>query len=324
MQEFAPRKESTATPPNEHWPSDELLAAYIDCTLDEAESRRVKEHLADCEECFAVYVETLHFQAESTPVGNVVSFPSKEGMNPWWYRIAALLVVGIGAGAGYYALLAPLPALVTAEVTAPIPGRSDLTANFWLGPTYRGEGDEEEESPSNQASFQMGVQLVNLQVSLKAGQVRESQNVISRILGLLKTQFLTNDLQADYTKVISALETRPPNALLSDTSRLAKRTRDVFLDDTGLLDLGQWVEGGRLAAFAHDRSFFQQSDSRSFLRRLLWRDKVGLGEMKLDRPTRNSLEAISRILSKGDLQRTDYDELSGRFKEILETFYPTS
>jgi hypothetical protein len=229
----------------------------------------------------------------------------------------------VGAGTGTYVqLLRPLPALVTTEVSEPIAGRSEVVRGFWLGPTYRGEGGEEDGAAPDVAALRTGVQLVNLQVSLKAGKVRESQDFIARILGLLKDQLFTDELQKDYAKLTVAVEKRPPSDLLPEASRLAEETRLVFEGVTDSLDLGQWVEGGRLAALSRDPRFFRQRKSRSFLRRLLWRDKLGWGEMKLDPPTRASLREISRVLAEGDLQASDYRALRAKLDEILNIHYP--
>jgi putative zinc finger protein len=336
-------KSRDTTPPalSQHWPSDEDLAAYIDGNLGRAESKRITEHLASCEECYAVYMGALRFQIDSSPAApeeNVVPFrgrgKGREGRKGQegqeigrlivrWGSLAAALLVGVGAGT-YVQLLRPLPALVTAEVSRPIPGRPELVQGFWLGPTLRGEGGEEEGAAPDTAALRTGVHLVNLQVSLKAGQVRESQDVIARILGLLKDQLFADDLQSDYAKLTVAVEKRPPSELLPEASRLAEETRKVFEGGTDSLDLGQWVEGGRLAALSRDPSFFRQGETRGFLRRLLWRDKLGWGEMTLDPPTRASLQEISQTLARGDLGATDYKELGVQFDEILKIHYPES
>ncbi len=326
MQEFASRKESSPAPPAGHWPSDEELAAYIDGNLGKEESQRITEHLADCEECYAVYVETLQFQLESETLegGNVVPFPSKEGMEKrWWYGIAALLALGIGGGWASYALLSSPPALVTAEVTAPIQGKPDLTGRLWLGPTYRGGGGEGEEAPLDPASFQMGVQLVNLQVSLEAGQGERAQDIMARILQLLENQLFVDDLKKGYTEITTAIANgTPPQKLAGQASQLAQQTREAF--DAPHLDFGQWAEAGRLAAIAEQPSFFQRGDSRAFLRRLLWRQKFGIGEMKLDPAAHRSLQDISEVVSRGSLGRTEYGKLRKDLETILNVYYPQS
>src|SRR6185295_8209760 len=107
----------------------------------------ITEHLASCEDCYAVYMGAVRFQLESEPADdqaaaaarNVVRFPSREQVKSVWRLAAAavLLVIVGGAGGGYY-LAGPLPALVTSGVTAPVSGNPEATGSLWLGPTYRG------------------------------------------------------------------------------------------------------------------------------------------------------------------------------------------
>ncbi len=333
MQESTPIKRTRSS---EHCPTDKQLAAYIDGALGKAESQYVTEHLASCRDCYDLYMETAHFLVDSsaaTPedakhewgeVANrqVARFPVPiERARPLaqWLSIAALLLVGAGGGT-YFQLLQAPPALMPPALIGPIPNPAAQIPNFWKGPTYRGEGGGDE-AKLNDASFRMGVQSVNLQVSLKAGNGPEAEDGVARILGILKGQPFTDELQKGYTGITLAVENRKaPADLLPEASRLAGLSRDAF--DTTYLDLGQWVEAGRLAALSHDPSFFQQSDARSFLRRSIWRSKVGLGKTKLDPPTLQHLERIAGIVSKGDLQASDYARLKQPFDEILKIHYP--
>ncbi len=308
-------------------PSSETLAAYIDGVLDPIEAERVSVHLADCEDCYAVYSDSVRFLLEAEPEegeGTVVPFPQRRphpAVDRRLYRIAALLLVGIGAGTYFHLLWEP-PALKTAEVAEPIPNRQEVfsdTSGLWTGPVYRGDGGEAEVN-LDEAAFRTGVQLVNLQVSLQAGKVDEAQNAIAAILGLLKAGVLTQDLEKKYEGLTGSLDSRPPSSSLPEASKLAEETREVF--ETGSLDFGQWVEAARLAAAAGDPRFFQQGDTRSFLRRLLWREKLGLGEVKLDETTRQSLQEISKIIPKDDLQPSDYSKLTDALGQILEVHYP--
>jgi hypothetical protein len=374
-------------------PSAEELAAYIDGNLGKAESRRVTEHLASCENCYTIYMGVLQFQLDSSPAepegvvdGELKRFPSLEEreraaagrrLSPpakrgkvavaavrRWLPIAALLLVGVGTGT-YFQLLASPPGLVTTRLTPFPPSPEQL----WLGPTYRGEGGDEE-AKLDEAAFRMGVQLVNLQASLKSGNVLVAQAVVARILGLLKAQSFTDDLQKGYTGITIALENhnlapgesgrdlslqhdrlgvkrqdgavitlngedqatrenlQPVKELqetrtakvLPEAYRLAKESREAF--ETTPLDLGQWVEAGRLSALAQDPSFFQQPDTQSFLRRFRWREKLGMGDTKLDPVSRESLDQISKVASKSDLQAPDYVKLKEQFDKILGIYYP--
>ncbi|HEV7507283.1 MAG TPA: hypothetical protein VGS07_20510 [Thermoanaerobaculia bacterium] len=243
----------------------------------------------------------------------------KRGL-PRWLPIAALLVVGVGAGGTYLELLAPLPALLTRDVTESVPTSQDQ--NLWRGPTTRGPGSEEEVK-LQEASFKMGVQLVNLQMSLKAGRAEDAQDVVARILGLLGSQSFTKDLEDGYTKITTSLANgRKPADLLSEASWLAGLSRDVF--ESSSLDLGQWVEAGRLASVSYDPTFFRMPKGRSFLRRSLWRDRLGIESLELPKAkeSRPELDAVYKIADQGTFQPVDFVNLQGHFKKILELNYP--
>lgn len=324
-------------------PPAETLAAYIDGVLDPVEAERVTAHLADCEDCYAVYSDSVRFLLEAEPeeeeevaaAGTVVRFPQprplRDDPRPWlqpWLQIAALLLVGVGAGCFYF--LRTPPELKTTAVAETIPNRSqvfDDTTGIWTGPVYRGDGGETDVN-LDEAAFRTGVQLVNLQVSLKAEKTTEAQNAIAAILNLLEAGVLTQDLQKKYEGLTASLETRKPSSFLPEASELAKETRDVF--ETGSLDLGQWVEAARLAAAARDPRFFQQGANRSFLRRLVWRERVGRHiwtpweDLNLDEPTQQSLKEVSEIISKRELAPSDYSRLTDALGRILNTHYPIS
>ena len=335
MQEFAPQNSKAFAGP---CPSAEDLAAYIDGTLSAKESERITEHLASCEECYAVYMESLQFALESQPAepvgvveGELLRFRGPEkATTRWraassvvvrWGSLAALLLVGIGTPT-YFQLLAPPPQLVAAQVTPPLPSLPNGAEPMWLGPTTRGEGDEGEQVKLDEASFRMGVQLVNLQATLRAGKVNEAQDVIARILGLLKPQPFSGDLYEDYKAITGALMNgKPPADLLAEASRLEGIYRKDFEPGT-FFDFGQWAEGGRLSAELHDPSFFQKSDNRAFLRRLRWREKLGIGDIVPDPAARESLDQISEIISGQNLQPADYDRLKTQFDAILGRYYP--
>lgn len=310
-------------------PTDEEIAAYIDGNLDRVERERVTEHLVSCEDCYAVYSETVRFLIDSSPAttqedamldDKLVAFPSRTKFVARWGSLAALLLVGVGGGASFY-LLRPPSALSTEDLTASLPQPPAGSQGFWIGPTYRSvPGDEPTEGTTGETPLRLGVQLVNLQMSLQAGKAAASQDVIARILGLLQTQLFTDDLQKGYTAITADLaKGRTPAQVLPQASRLALRVREAA--DTTVLDLGQWVEAGRLAAISRDPSFFRRAETRHFLRRLLWRDRFRLGETRLDPPTRESLRRISEILGKDELQASDYALLGRQFDEILKIHY---
>lgn len=328
MQEFTPKEASPLEPPPEHWPSDEDLAAYIDGNLDQAESKRIVEHLASCEDCYAVYIGAVRFKLETepAPVDNVVPFTpqDKETRRRDW-RVPALAAAAVllVAWGGWRHYAGPLPALLVAQITGSLQGTTDMPAGgLWLGPTSRGTGGTEDEVLSNPAAFQMGVQLVNLQVSLRANQGEQAQDVVARILQNLETQMFVDELKAGYRGITGAIANGTlPRKLEKKASDLAGQAKEALASPL-YFDLGQWVEGGRLAAISHSPDFFRQSDNQIFLRRALWRDRLGLKDSQLPQGSRKELEAIQQTLGKGDLQPADYASLKTHFDEILKANYP--
>jgi len=332
MQKTAPDCPATA-PALGPCPTDEEIAAYIDGGLDRAEWERITDHLASCESCYASFSITAQLLVEPGPATpedeeidrRILEFPSGHGrLAAQWGSIAAVLLAGVGAGT-YYQMLASPPPLMTSDLTAPIRGEHDLVQQFWVGPTNRGGSRGEGQQPAKpflDASFQLGVQLVDLQVMLEAGDSeRAVKDIIPRIQQVLESHALFSDLKNPYRELTGSLSGKAvQQAALERAQQIATKARDYA--DEHHLDLGQWVETARLAAVAKTPSFFQQSSTRSFLRRLLWRDRVGLGDFKLDPPTRASLEAISDVLSKGDLQAPHYAEIRRETEKVLKIYYP--
>lgn len=317
MHEFAPTKSRL----NGNCPSDEELAAYIDGVLDKDEADRIAGHLLSCERCSEIYSEVLQFQLDNE---NVVPFPVRQERGKaaaairYGLPIAALLLVGIGSSA--YFFLASPPVLKPSTTTASLHDKPDLIGRFWLGPTNRGPGDQEDRSP-DEASFQMGVQLVNLQLSLEANdRDKAGGDIIPRIHQVLETQTGVADLVKSFKALSADLENKAPQEVLKQVSQVAQDSRGYF--DEVYLDLGQWVEAAYLAALEKNPTFFQQSNNRAFLRRLLWSDKLDLHDVKLDPATRASLDRISEIISKSDLRPSDYTELKQELEKILGTYYP--
>jgi hypothetical protein len=309
-------------------PTDEALAAYIDGGLGPAESRQVAEHLADCEDCFDLYSETARFLVDSSPAAlagkGVVRFPTlaeRRRQVVQWGSIAALLIVGVGGGGAWFGLLEPPPPLVADDVTATLAGKPELTTKFWVGPTTRGPGGEGQDKAIREASFQMGVQTVNLLLSLRANDAEGTRgSILPRIFGLLNSQVAVTPVIESYQGLAKSLEQRAPREVAGAAAQIGRESREYF--DESYFDLGQWVEAGRLASFAKDPHFFQQGANRSFLRHIIWNDKLKKSDDKLDAATLATLQQISDVLPSGDLQPSNYAKLRPLFNKILEAHYP--
>ena len=317
--------------PGNHPPLEEL-AAYIDGRLSKEEAARVAEHIAECEDCFFVYSETVRFQLENpseaevtdrkeeaaAAAAAVVPFPSK-GRKPvrWWLPAAAAAVLALGVGTGWYFYLnAPPPPLVTAALVAPLPEKSRLTKELWVGETHRGGGNGEAIIAPD-ASFKFGVQVVNLQVSLEANNEEAADDILGRIRGLLDEEVFVDDLIEFYGGLRDSLQDGvPPHDLAATASAKAEELREEEWFTPLAFDFGQWTAAGRLAAISREPSFFRERTTRNFVRRFLSQTK------DVDPKEVPHLRSISEILEKDDLQRSDYDKLRQQFEAILQIEYP--
>jgi len=325
MQEYTHRKQSSPPPPTEHWPGDEDLAAYIDGTLGKAESQRIKEHLADCEECFAVYIETLQFQvdSEATPDANVVPFPARERRVPklpvWFLAAAALLLVAL-LGSWYTfqnALWGPTPKLVVADLGPATQGRS-VENLLWGHAVYRSGGGEEEAEPDlDRQSFQVGALLVDFRLSAQAGDAKNASEVWKTIGRTVGSAYMTKEGARIVTQSnqIGDLESLRRVAAKAEATEKSLGDPNQSTLTREYLDFGKWTEAGRVAAVTRDSAFFKDRKNRRFLAYVL-RDK----EFKPSREVRRELEEIARIWDQGDLARTKFDSLAQHFQNILDQY----
>ncbi len=311
MQEFASRKESSA-PPAGHWPSDEELAAYIDGNLGKAESQRITEHLADCEECYAVYAETLQFQLESE---------ERQWLRPAWLAAAAaLLLMTLG---GWYAfqnaLLGPAPNLAVADLAPPVHGRP-VGEVIWDHNRFRGEG--EGETNLDRQSFQVGALLVDSRLSAQAGDVSNASETWRSIGAILdKVDFMKDEsdrILAQANQMNDATSLRRVAATAEATERRLGDPESSNLARE-YLDFGKWTEAGRVAALTRDRAFFQDSKNRRFLAYVLRNE-----EIKRSPEVRRELEEIARIWDQGDLEQPKLNSLATHFQKILDQYDFTS
>ena len=342
MHPFAPKKPTS----DSGHPGDEELAAYVDGMLGEEDAARVAGHLAACADCYRVYSETLRFQLEegeeeepagapAEAKGEVVPFPSdRKAKAPWWLAAAAaVLVVGLGVGLFMTPLWEELPDLflaalfevtpemTTAELVEPLQGETDLGSVLWRGPTYRGEGDDLEDSVSNVRSFQIGVQLVNLQVALQQNNAAAADDALARLIGLLEEELLIDPQYKEYYSNlrVAISEGKAPQHVLEESSAKSQELLD-FLDDPHA-ELGRFAEAGRLAAIAEEPSFFERWRARRLLRKLLQQQEKG--GLEIGPEALKSLRAVSQRLKEGDLQPSDYSMLREQFEVILKIYYRT-
>lgn len=325
MREFAPK--------NSH-PSDAELAAYIDGALGKAEAERVEAHLADCEECYFVYSETLQFQLEEG--GEVLPFrqPQPEIAQPevdrpprlqprvaWWAAAAAVLVVGAGSWYAYQtAFLGLRPELVIADI-APDPQERPLQDILWKYKVYRGGVNAEPELARQ--SFQVGALLVDFHLSARTG-ATEPASIVWRQIGSVVDE--TDYMEELSKRIFAEADRMDPGQNPADASKSLQavavqlpRTEVELRDDSTFfseyIDLGKWTEAGRVAAKTEDSKFFEDHKNRRFL-------SYALKEWKPEKSeeVRLQLKKIEQIWDQGELGSRDFKALAGHFQAILDEY----
>jgi hypothetical protein len=320
MQEFAPKNASPPAPPAEHWPNDEDLAAFLDGTLDKAESRRIAEHLATCEECYAIYAGALEFKLESeSDPGEVVLFPSKnrEWNMRWLIAAAASLAVAMGSWYAFQnALIGPAPNLAIAELAPPVKERA-VKGLLWDHNRYRGKGGKE--TDLDRQSFQIGALLVDFRLSAQAEDVSNATETWRSIGAVVRqVNFLAKEgdrLLAEANQINDASSLRRVAA----TAEATERGFDDSILTPEYLDFGKWTEAGRLAAIVRDPTFFKDWKNRRFLAYIL-REK----EIEPSPEVREVLEQIAKTWDRGDLSAADFASLAQRFQSVLDQYDFTS
>lgn len=268
--------------------SSEILAAFLDKQLSDEENAEVRQHLAQCEECYQVFTEAVDFLEEEAagvdadlPLAAVLPFaesPKRQLPPPaprralWRGRWAAaatvILALGLGYG-GFRSWQGP------EEVST-----DGLTREALAEPSMRGPGQR---SSSWQEQFDAGKAAVLLRVEVRERNAEGARLALLKLAGLLGVE-------------LSLPPQSPPEKILA-TAREFLRSESVLYPEW--FELGQWVAANRAAARSGQDRYFrglQGWENRRYLERLLDRDAELLGE------TASNLRQVQNLLEKGASQ----------------------
>lgn len=333
MSVFAP-KEAMSDSGN-HPPLEEL-AAYIDGMLSEEEAARVAEHIAECEDCFFVYSETVRFQLEHPEEaeepgpddGKVVPFSGKANAGetqrrrrlPWWVGLATAAMLAVAVGIPLYLSLAPprsMPEMTTAELLAPVQGAPDLRGELYDFKRTRGE---QEDSEFDRQSFMVGVFLTDLRLALETGDAAGAAERLQRIHVILdKIGGMDEEMSLLRQEENRMRASSDPQVFLPKLEQWEKEAGDseeaLWVVDPDYVTFGKWVEAGRVAAVLQKEEFFRSRENRRVLSYVL-RSK----EMAPDEDVVAQLQEIESLWKKDDLQSQDFTTLAKKFEAILEAY----
>lgn len=299
-------------------PELETLAAFADGRLTGAERIRVIEHLASCDDCLEVVVETAEVQEEldeeaSSP-GTVLRHPGV--WRRWMPAVAAaaVLVLAVGGLWQFGWLLGPdlsVDTLAARLEQAPARLGDAWQEHGW--PQFRGGEASIEE---RRAAFRTGVLAVDLQLALRTGERERALGFVRALVDALTDIDYTAPTRASYRRlVIEPLEGGEPLAGIAREAAEQDHKNPALIDEL-YYELGKWAETGRMAALAGDREALRNRSFRAALQdfQAAWAaDKAG-GEPR--REIAAELGRIDRLL-QDELDEQSLGELRGAFGSIV-------
>jgi hypothetical protein len=316
-------------------PPLEDIAAFLDGTLSPEERTRITEHLARCESCYEIFAGAVHFQEEeeassADDIGrrDVIQFPFAQGkiqenqvrVEPprpprrasRWLGLAASAVLSVGLGYMVWQYSRVLPEVTVAGVAEPLQGKDGISDALYEPERDRGEHDTV--ALSQAPLFLAGVYLVDLRLSIPAGEARQTEtegvlqdlaNALEQTMGVSPETvafFRNQSQQADF-EVLSRELPKQESALENE------------LAEDPLFRFGIWAEGGHVSAALKSSDFFEQRANRRFLA-LIPR------EIRSEDPDRYGpiLDNLQKIEPLWERSPRDYDALAGHFESIIRQF----
>lgn len=249
----------SALDPRPGCPELETLAAFADGRLAGAERAAVVAHLADCEACREIVVETRALAerplaAGEEARGEVVPFrrPARRGRGKTALVAAAAAVAAI-AGALWFSAR-PGSVDGTLAAVGRDPQAVARLGGDWGEPLWsvtRGDGPVVSEKAR---AFRLGARSAGLDLALAAGDRRAARRLAAECALLVGDVPLADPVAHLYREI--ARRAGEPGAALgplaADAATAARLAREAV--EAPLWELGRWAEAGRLAAAAEVRA----------------------------------------------------------------------
>lgn len=284
-------------------PAPEALASFVDGRLPDEERRAMVAHLDACPDCYEVFAETVRFQGEEEPRGQVLRPPRLAAKRwPRWAAAAAAMVAvaiavavlrmepwreGMATLPGEGELMLSSEAVVAA---LEVPEDGAFAAALWpsrpSGEIGFGGG-----SPSEGASLWTGVRIVDLRAAIRAGDEEAARVATERLVRELEAGGMAAELEKPIEDGQRAAERGRLDALENAATELEAGAEELL--DPFHLAFGKWAEAGRLAAAVGDREFFRSPEFAAFREEVVGRElpaTVGEALAEIDALTRGDLE----------------------------------
>lgn len=322
----------------------EVVAAFLDGTLEGREKEDVQAHLAACSDCYALFGESADFLREAPFPEARAAVPESPGpvrgrMAAWLVPlgIAAALVVVllrpsrvvaptiVGERATQAATLSS-PASVPSDAGPPIPesAASPVLSSGLAGPLM----DAVDSTPLVGAAWRddpaglgfagggsrertlvlVGVHLLDLELAVRRGDLSSARDRLASLEPLAESIAQGSAIRsfADRLKAgrLPSLDTDELGARLASGA-----TRPGTTDASRLIRFGEWVEACRLAAVIRHSRYFGQAEVR--------RGLTDAGDLPLPEPMRRALAAVEALLRPHPVSEVEWRRLERTLDQVL-------
>lgn len=322
-------KESTGA---DECPSLEDISAFIDGTIDEQKRDTLMGHLSHCDKCYEIFSATHEAVKEEeisdlgyAAMAYVHEFDAEEVYAPIKKAVTSSFRKWILHRAPIAFAAAAVLIILFKFVIQPfigyVPPSSDQIFNMLAkntdAKTLAASIKEDRITsyaftgvmPLEKASFRIGTCLTDLEVSMRAEDKTKSINLIKRIISILTPIEGSEDIVSFYGNMSGKItEGISPKEFLGKSQKVESffKDKNAFL----YLRFGEWIEGGRLAAFVKDREFFDVRSAQYFFDNLQGKD--------LPQGVSKALEEIKGVLVRNEFADRDFKHLERAFKDMVE------
>ena len=292
------------------------------------------EHLARCESCYEVFAGAVHFQEEESSAVDtggrgVLPFPLVEGkpqekhtrVEPArpprrasrWLPLAASVVLAVGLGYMIWQSSQALPDVTVAGVVEPLQSAPGIVEELYQADVERGAPGE---APFSSAPlFLAGVYLVDLRLSVKAGEVKTTEDILYNVSGALEQVSEVSPEIVTFFKGKGSQIKGP-----ADLDRLAQElpgkesALQNDLAENPFFRFGLWTEASRLSAKTQSPELFELRANRRFLSGIQ-REISSSGERYA--PILSDLQKIEPLWDRDERRPEDYQALAQLFEKII-------
>jgi len=238
----------------------EELATLLEGNLSAERTARLRQHIAECEDCHELFV--ISAEAVEEMEEPEAGLPAAEPAAPQYRRLvplafAAVAALAVFAGFLVYRQLAPSAGFALAQVIAPLQNE-DAQVIGPRSPVHRGSGEGIDQQ---RLAFGLGVESVHLALQQRAGDRVAAGETLAK---LKKLWSRLDGMEGDFSPFDAGLD-----KALERLEEARRRNAQEFFFDQFYFDLGLWTEAGRLAAASGRDEYFQGAFHNDMLATLL-------------------------------------------------------